>query len=214
MRGLRAALGAGLAVLGCIVAGVAVQSSHPQSAAASGSTCVNPPAVFPEEQGHAGLLGTGKTGVSGTTPSSFNVKGLGVLSDGIAPGLDMIIVKLSGTVMNQTGGAFAGISGSPVYVNGKLLGAVSYTLSSDFTVAGLTPAAPMMKLFGYPSGGQGGLSAAPTMAKKVALPGSLQRTGDNASSTATTADTMHLLRLPIAAPALPDTGRQRRERFS
>jgi SpoIVB peptidase S55 len=213
MRGLRAALGVSLAVLGCIGAGVAVQSSHPQSAAASGSTCVNPPAVFPEEQVTPGLLGTGKTVVSGTTPSSFNVKVIGVLNDGIAPGLDMIVVKLSGTVMNQTGGAFEGISGSPVYVNGKLLGSVSYVLSGDFTIAGLTPAAPMMQLFGYPSGGQSGLSAAPTMAKKVALPRSLQRTVDHAASTATTSDTMHLLRLPIGVSGLSDTGMARLQRF-
>src|SRR5689334_20959962 len=213
MRGLRAALGVGLAVLGCIGAGVAVQSSHPDSASASGSTCVNPPAVYPEDQVQAGLLGTGKTVVSGTTPSTFNVKVLGVLNDGIGPGLDMIVVKLSGTVMDQTGGAFEGISGSPVYVNGKLLGAVSYSLSGDFTVAGLTPAAPMMQLFGYPSGGQGGLSAAPTMAKKVTLPRSLQPTVDNASSTATTGDSMQLLKLPIAVSGLPDAGMQRLQRF-
>ena len=213
MRGLRAALGASLAVLGCIGAGVAVQSSHPDSASASGSTCVNPPAVFPEAQVTPGLLGTGKTVVSGTTPSSFNVKVLGVLNDGVAPGIDMYIVKLSGAVMDQTGGAFEGISGSPVYVNGKLLGAVSYTLSFDNTVAGLTPAGPMMQLFGYPSGGQGGLSAAPKMATKVALPRSLQRTVDNASSTATTGGSMQLLKLPIAVSGLSDAGMQRLQRF-
>jgi hypothetical protein len=207
-----AALGAALAVLGCIVAGVALAGSHASSASASGSTCVNPPAVYPEEQVHAGLLATGKTVVSGTAPSSFNVKVLGVLNDGVAPGIDMIVVKLSGTVMDQTGGAFEGISGSPVYVNGKLLGAVSYALSGDFTIAGLTPAGPMMKLFAYPSGGQGGLSAAPTMARKVALPRSLQKTVDNAAGTATTSDTMHVLRLPIGVSGLSDTGMARLQR--
>ena len=213
MRGLRAALGAGLAVLGCVTAGVALQSSHPAAASADGSTCANPPAVFPEEQVQAGLLGTGKTVVSGTTPSSFNVKVLGVLNDGIAPGLDMIVVKLSGTVMNQTGGAFEGISGSPVYVNGKLLGAVSYTFGEDNTIAGLTPAQPMMNLFGYPSGGQGGLATAPAMPRRVSLPSSLQRTVDSASSTATTGGTMHLLRVPVGVSGLSDTGMQRLQRF-
>jgi SpoIVB peptidase S55 len=213
MRGVRAALGAVLAVLGCIAAGVALQGSHPATASASGSTCVNPPAVFPEDQVHAGLLATGKTVVSGTTPSSFNVKVLGVLTDGIAPGLDLIVVKLSGTVMTQTGGAFEGISGSPVYVNGKLMGAVSYTLSFDNTIAGLTPAGPMMKLFGYPSGGGSGLSSAPAMPKRIALPSALQRTVDTASSTATTGDTMSLLRVPIGVSGLSDTGMQRLQRF-
>lgn len=212
-RGIRASLGAGLVVLGCIGAWVAMQSSHTASAAAAGSTCVNPPAVFPEDQVHAGLLGTGKTVVSGTTPSWFNVEVLGVLNDGIAPGMDMIVVKLSGTVMNQTGGAFQGISGSPVYVNGKLLGAVSYTFGEDNTIAGLTPAGPMMKLFGYPSGGQSALTAAPAMPTRVRLTTALRRTVDNASSTATTAGTMHLLKLPIGVSGLSDAGMQRLQRF-
>ena len=55
MRGVRLALGAVLAVLGCIAAVVTLQGSHPESASADGNTCVNPPAVFPEEQVHAGL---------------------------------------------------------------------------------------------------------------------------------------------------------------
>jgi hypothetical protein len=213
MRGVRAAIGAGFAALACLVAVVALQGSHPVSASAAGSTCVNPPAVFPEEQVQPGLLGTGKTVVSGTTPSSFNVKVLGVLNDGIAPGLDLIVVKLSGTVMTQTGGAFEGISGSPVYVNGKLLGAVSYTLSFDNTIAGLTPAGPMMNLFGYPSGGATALRSAPGMPKHIALPNTLQRTVDKASSTATTSDTMSLLRVPIGVSGLSDTGMQRLQRF-
>jgi hypothetical protein len=213
MRGVRAAMGAGFAALACLVAVVALQGSHPVSASAAGSTCVSPPAVFPEEQVQPGLLGTGRTVVSGTTPSSFNVKVLGVLNDGIAPGLDLIVVKLSGTVMTQTGGAFEGISGSPVYVNGKLLGAVSYTLSFDNTIAGLTPAGPMMNLFGYPSGGATALRSAPAMPKHIALPNTLQRTVDNASSTASTSDTMSLLRVPIGVSGLSDTGMQRLQRF-
>jgi hypothetical protein len=206
-------MGAVFAALACLVAVVALQGSHPVSASAAGSTCVNPPAVFPEEQVQPGLLGTGKTVVSGTTPSSFNVKVLGVLNDGIAPGLDLIVVKLSGAVMTQTGGAFEGISGSPVYVNGKLLGAVSYTLSFDNTIAGLTPAGPMMNLFGYPSGGATTLRSAPAMPKHIALPNALRSTVDHASSTATTSDTMSLLRVPIGVSGLSDTGMQRLQRF-
>ncbi|HYW28247.1 MAG TPA: SpoIVB peptidase S55 domain-containing protein [Gaiellales bacterium] len=212
MGRVRAALGAVLAVLGCIAAGVALAGSHAPSASAAGSTCVNPPAVYPEDQVHAGLLGTGKTVVSGTTPSSFNVKVLGVLTDGIAPGLDLIVVQLSGTVMNQTGGAFEGISGSPVYVNGKLLGAVSYTFGEDNTIAGLTPAAPMMKLFGYPSGGGTAAATAPAMPKRIALPTSLQRTVDSAAGTST-GTTMQLLKLPVGVSGLSDTGLQRLQRF-
>jgi SpoIVB peptidase S55 len=213
MRHVRSICGAALVLLGCAVAGMAGHASGPDAAVAAGSTCTTPPAVFPEAQVTAGLAARGKTVVSGTTPSWFDVTVLGVLDDGIAPGLDLIVVKLSGPVMDQTGGAFAGISGSPVYVNGKLLGAVSYSFGADQTIAGVTPAQPMMDLFGYPSGGQGGLSKAAAMPKRIALSGSLQRTVDATSSTATSSGTMRLLKLPIGVSGMSDSGMQRLQRF-
>jgi hypothetical protein len=198
--------------LACAGAATLGHASHPQAAAAStGAGCTNPPAVFPEDKVTAGLTGTGKTVLNGTTPTSFGVKVLGVLSDGIAPGLDLIVVKLSGPVVDQAGGAFEGISGSPVYVNGKLMGAVSYALSFDRTVAGLTPAQPMVNLFDYP---RASTSALPQqMPMHVKLTPKLQ-SAVTAASHVTTSSTgsMTLLKVPVGVSGLTDAGLQRLQR--
>jgi hypothetical protein len=115
----------------------------PASAQAAG-VCTPPP-VLPPSSLTAGMQGTGYTVLSGRTISPFPVEILGVLPGGIAPGLDFILIK-------APNGIAAGYSGSPVYVNGKLIGAVSYGLfSDDNTIGGVTPAAPMIDLLGYPS---------------------------------------------------------------
>jgi hypothetical protein len=95
----------------------------------------------------------GLTVTSGTTPDTFQGTVLGVLQDGIAPGLDMIMVKLNGSQItdangNVDKGVWAGMSGSPLYTaTGDLVGAVSYGLSlAPSDVAGVTPAAEMLKL--------------------------------------------------------------------
>src|SRR3954454_1474919 len=81
-------------------------------------------------QATTGLVGQGLTVVKGTTPEPFRVEVIGVLEDGIGAGRDLVLVKVSdlpgGHVIEQGGGMWAGISGSPVYVGGKLLGALSY----------------------------------------------------------------------------------------
>lgn len=119
-----------------------------------------------------GMAVHGLTVTSGTTPDKFQGNVLGVLKDGIAPGLDMIMVHLSGSQItdaqgNVDKGIWAGMSGSPVYAaNGRLLGAVSYGLSySPSDVAGLTPAVEMMKLINGQSGAAKSRGAA-----KVSIP--------------------------------------------
>jgi hypothetical protein len=89
----------------------------------------------------------GLTVSSGNTPDTFTGEVLGVLHDGIAPGLDMIMVQLTSTEIDRVG-IWAGMSGSPVYAaNGQLIGAVSYGLSfGPSPVAGVTPAADMRAL--------------------------------------------------------------------
>jgi len=93
---------------------------------------------------------TSRTVSSGTTPDALTGEVVGVLDDGIAPGVDMIMVTLTGSrVTDEDGdvdaGIWAGMSGSPVYArNGRLIGAVSYGLSaSPSEYAGVTPAAHM-----------------------------------------------------------------------
>ena len=208
MRGARIIVGAVGAGLACaaLVAGVA---SRPAAAAATG--CQQPPAVFPEKDVKAGLTGTGKTVLQGTNPTAFGVRVIGVLNDGIAPGIDMYIAKLSGPVVAQAGGVFGGISGSPVYVNGKLLGSVSYFLTSDFTVAGLTPAQPIVNLFGYPRSDASAALAAP--ARHVALTPALRRAvAAQASARAAADGNMSALRTPVAVSGVPASELQRLQR--
>ena len=80
------------------------------------------------------MVGTGWTVTTGDTPRPFRVRILGTLQDGIAPGRDMIIIKVSDLpgqhVISQGHGIWAGMSGSPVYLRGRLAGAVSYGFSN------------------------------------------------------------------------------------
>lgn len=79
-----------------------------------------------------------------TVPGSY----LGTLEDGIAPGVDMILVRLDAPVVDKAG-IWQGMSGSPVTDpdTGDLIGAVAYGLSmGPSTIAGLTPAAEMYEL--------------------------------------------------------------------
>jgi hypothetical protein len=212
MKGTRRLVGAAGLVLACAGAATLGHASRPAPAAAAASGCVNPPAVFPESSVTTGLKATGKTVLQGTTPTSFGVKVMGILQDGIAPGIDMYVVKLSGPLVTRAGGAFEGISGSPVYVKGKLLGAVSYSLSYDRTVAGLTPAAPMVNLFGYPRAAAATTAAAKLAhpARMVPLTAALRRAVAAAShAPAATSGGMSLLKIPVGVSGLSDTGLQR-----
>jgi hypothetical protein len=105
------------------------------------------PEAFPVEEVAADQAVTGLTVDSGTTPEEFQGTVLGVLDDGIAPGLDMIMVRFTSTEIDRIGGIWAGMSGSPVYAeDGRLLGAVAYGFAGTTPVAGVTPAAAMHAL--------------------------------------------------------------------
>jgi hypothetical protein len=125
-----------------------------------------------------GMAVNGLTVTSGTTPDEFTGEVVGVLDDGIAPGLDMIMVKLSGSEITDSAGnvdkgIWAGMSGSPVYTDdGRLLGAVAYGLSwSPSDIAGVTPGIQMRKLLSTPAGSRTLEKAASTT--KVTIPGGI-----------------------------------------
>jgi hypothetical protein len=87
---------------------------------------------------------TGLTVEEGTTPEAFTGEVIGVLDDGIAAGLDMIMVELDSEAIARAGGIWQGMSGSPVYVGDQLLGAVAYGLSwGPSPIAGITPFSEM-----------------------------------------------------------------------
>ena len=91
-----------------------------------------------------GMVGIGHTVFDGTHVEEFKANILGVLENVIGPRRNLILAKLEGGPLANTG-VIAGMSGSPVYVDGKLIGAVSYALGSfsKEPIAGITPIAEM-----------------------------------------------------------------------
>src|SRR5881396_3492885 len=91
-----------------------------------------------------GMIGIGRTVFDGTHVEEFKVNILGVLQNVIGPHRNLILAKLEGGPLANTG-VIAGMSGSPVYVDNRLIGAVSYALGSfsKEPIAGITPIAEM-----------------------------------------------------------------------
>jgi len=110
------------------------------------------PEPFPLESVSPGLEGTGWTVLSGREPVAFKARVEGVAPRDAASG-PMIICSLSGSGLEESG-VLAAMSGSPVYVEGRLLGAVAYTWSfARRAQCGLTPAAQLLSLLdGQPQG--------------------------------------------------------------
>jgi SpoIVB peptidase S55 len=110
--------------------------------------------IMPVADVRTGMMGEGLTVYEGKEPERFQAEILGVLQNGIAPGRHMIVVEVSGDVIDRAGGSWFGMSGSPVYVDGKLVGAFAWGLSFSTTnLGGLTPAEDMVKVLGYPEAG-------------------------------------------------------------
>jgi hypothetical protein len=109
---------------------------------------------FPLSELKEGLRGTAWTVFRGSEPEEFNVEILGIVPGAIGPKQDMIIGRLSGGGADRTA-VFAGMSGSPVYVNGKLLGAISYSFPfSKEPICGITPIEQMIQIFEQNQGGK------------------------------------------------------------
>src|SRR5213593_2702021 len=91
-----------------------------------------------------GMVGIGRTVFDGTHVEEFKAHIIGVLENVIGTHRNLILAKLEGGPLAHTG-VIAGMSGSPVYVEGKLIGAVSYALGSfsKEPIAGITPIAEM-----------------------------------------------------------------------
>ena len=102
---------------------------------------------FPIEKVKPGMIGFGYTVFTGTRIDKFEVKVLAVVDNDNHQG-KLILVKLSGKLLQQNGGLSGGMSGSPIYFHGKLAGAVSYGFeNADPFLALVTPIDRMMRLF-------------------------------------------------------------------
>jgi len=102
---------------------------------------------MPLDEIRPGMQGIARTVFEGSSLEEFKVEILGVLKGAIGPQQDLIIGRLRGDKVEYTG-VVSGMSGSPVYIDGRLIGAVSYRLGqfAKEAIAGITPIADMMKV--------------------------------------------------------------------
>jgi hypothetical protein len=91
------------------------------------------------------MVGVGRTVFRGEVVEEFTVRIIGTLKSVVAPQRDLVLARLEGGPLAETG-VIAGMSGSPVYIDGRLLGAVSYQLGQfpKEPIAGITPIADMV----------------------------------------------------------------------
>ena len=102
--------------------------------------------TMPVDEVVPGMHGTGITVFQGTQRSEFAVEIIGVLENAMGPRRNLILARLDGGPLAESG-VIQGMSGSPVYVDGRLLGAVSYSMGSfsKETIAGITPIDEMLR---------------------------------------------------------------------
>ena len=158
------ALATTTAAVGLIVSGLALSSGPAQSAPAS--DCATPVDVSTLSEGDTV---TALSVVRGTTPQEFTGTVIGTIDDGIAVGLDMLVVDFEdpdpASAMARAGGIWQGMSGSPVYVgdpaDGNLVGAIAYGLAwGPSPVAGITPFSEMDDYLGTDAPDEVGVDAA------------------------------------------------------
>ncbi|HML34091.1 MAG TPA: SpoIVB peptidase S55 domain-containing protein [Sporomusa sphaeroides] len=105
------------------------------------------PEFMPVDQVTKGMHGIAKTVVSGNKIEEFGVEVLGVMEQK-GPSGDLLLVRTYGDVIDRTGGIAQGMSGSPVYIDGKLVGAIAYGWAlTDHKIGMVTPIADMLALW-------------------------------------------------------------------
>ena len=164
--------------------------------------------ILPKRQIEAGMIGRGWTVARGSRPAPFHVRVLGVQRNGIAPGHDLIVVKISdikgSSMIANAGGIWAGMSGSPVYVEGKLIGAVAYRFAAGGAIGGLTTASDMMKVLEYRAEQT---SASDPQANRLTLSGAISQIVAEESGVAESqAGELARLALPVSVSGLSPSG--------
>src|ERR1700722_8906085 len=115
------------------------------AAALAASALHAAPAIFPLKDVRAGQHGIGRTVFSGWRVEEFQVEILGVLEN-IGPRESIILARLKGGPLENTG-VMQGMSGSPVYIDGKLLGAVALGFPyAKEPIAGIRPIEEMLRV--------------------------------------------------------------------
>jgi hypothetical protein len=129
------------------------------------------------------MTGTAWTVFEGTKPEPMQVEILGVLHGALGPKQDLILARLHGPKPEYTG-VVEGMSGSPVYIDNKLLGALSYRIGqfSKEPIAGITPIQQMLEVRNLPVDGVQLASAGPQPADAAASAGDASSSDELTSS--------------------------------
>lgn len=102
--------------------------------------------IMPLADVKAGMTGYGKTVFKGTKIEKFPIEVISIMNDRSLD-QDLILIKLTGKEVEEYGGIAAGMSGSPIYINDRLIGAIGYGWSnSDHRYGLVTPIERMLKL--------------------------------------------------------------------
>lgn len=143
--------------------------------------CSNPPAIMAVDDIEVGMTGKAYTTLVGRDIAEFDIDVLGVLPGAVYPLIDLILIEASGPALETVGGIAGGFSGSPVYVDGKLIGAVAYGFFGNSFIAGVTPAESIVELGSFPA------TAAPQLndAARQALDSSARPPGCSTTGTPT-----------------------------
>jgi len=125
----------------------ALPVSGQERAASASARMVGGTTIMPVEDLRPGMKGVARTVFSGSVPQDFGIEIIGVLPGFTGPRHSTIIAKLSGANVDKTG-VFAGMSGSPVFVNDRLVGAIAYSFPfSKEPICGITPIQQMIEIF-------------------------------------------------------------------
>jgi hypothetical protein len=101
--------------------------------------------IMPLTEVQKGQKGYGLTVFDGSKVERFDVEILGVLRN-IGPNQDLILANVDSEVIRRTG-VMAGMSGSPIYIDGKVIGALAYSWQfAKEPVAGITPIEEMLAI--------------------------------------------------------------------
>ncbi len=153
--------------------------------------------TIPVDQIHAGMRGVAYTVFQGVKPEPMDVEVLGVLRNVNGPKGDIILVRLHGPKVEYTG-VVAGMSGSPVYLDGKLAGALAFRIGefSKEPIAGVTPIADMLEINGLDKTPAEEAAVKPSVTNAA---GKTSSPGDGSSLPGSVQDFANFLK-PIDAP--------------
>ncbi len=116
-----------------------------------GTALASPAEIMPLSQVKAGMKGIGKSVFAGPRIEEFEAEILGVLHN-VQPQRSVILARLKGRGL-ESSGVIQGMSGSPVYIDGKLIGAVALGFPfSKEAIAGITPIEEMLAIERNPAG--------------------------------------------------------------